>query len=134
MQRDQVARKVGAGEVFVECIEHTGFSDFGYFLQRDNPTLRARKTLPGGKCVSRKCVSLDKNRTGRIEGRGLGVYWPHAGCQNGNPGFNEGAANVMRDMNAGGHRVMAMTRTNRTAITVSIWVLLGGFCANVPHR
>jgi hypothetical protein len=32
--------------VFVEGIEQTRFGDFGFFPQRDNPALRARKAPP----------------------------------------------------------------------------------------
>ena len=33
------------GEVFVECVEKTGFRDFGVFPQGDEPALRARTVL-----------------------------------------------------------------------------------------
>ena len=61
-----------------QCTGKTGFPGFGFLRQRDDCALWGPRLIPKRKTATR-----------RIQGRRLGVYWPRAGREDWNPGWQE---------------------------------------------
>jgi hypothetical protein len=65
-QRNRADEGVGAGDVFVKCIEKAGLPGYGFSGQGDNRALQGRKQLPEKR--TQLALTRIKNKRLRITG------------------------------------------------------------------